>query len=52
MKHSLSNTLNRIVRFKEIARKQRRYLDETEFRVIELKIIKRMNNSDNEKENL
>ena len=36
------NTLNRIVRAKERARKDRRYYDETVFRSIELKIIQRL----------
>ena len=43
-KENKQNTLNRIVRFKEKARKSGRYYDETVFRIIELKIIKKINN--------
>ena len=49
MNHSLSNILNRFVKFKEKAKKQNRFYDETVFRIIELKLIKRINNSDEKK---
>ena len=38
----LRNTLTKIIRIKEKAKKESRYYDETVFRCIELKIIKKI----------
>jgi hypothetical protein len=42
--NSLNNTLNRIVNLKEKAKKEGRYYDETVFRSIEVKLIKKLKN--------
>lgn len=41
-KSNLNNTLNKIVNLKEKAKKEGRYYDETVFRCIEKKLIKKL----------
>lgn len=41
-KTNITNLINRIVRFKEKAKKEGRYYDETMFRTIEVKLINKI----------